>query len=307
MKRAVSISIGSSKRDKTVEVQIFGETVCLERIGTDGDLKKAARLYRELDGKVDAFGVGGGLLGLMVGEHWYPMHSLLPLVAGVRQTPLVDGTGLKMTLEWRTVLQVSKQLAEYLPEKKALVMTAVDRWGMAQAAVDAGFDCVFGDLLYSLGMPYPIRSIGEAKNIAAAVAPVICRLPFHWVYPIGKSQEHRKPRFGQYFQQACLVLGDCHYIWKYMPDRMDGKVIITNTTTPEDVEAFRSSGARFLVTTTPVYDGRSFGTNMMEAAIVAACGRTEPVNYGSANGYFHWMNEKLDQLNLPLQIQELYQ
>jgi hypothetical protein len=60
MKRAVSISIGSSKRDKSVVVQMLGETVCLERIGTDGDLIKAARLFQELDGKVDAFGVGGG-------------------------------------------------------------------------------------------------------------------------------------------------------------------------------------------------------------------------------------------------------
>jgi hypothetical protein len=305
MKRAVSISIGSSKRDKSVVVQMLGETVCLERIGTDGDLIKAARLFKELDGKVDAFGVGGGILGLMVGESWYPMHSLLPMVEGAHQTPVVDGTGLKMTLECRTVQQVSQILGSYLPEKKALVMTAVDRWGMAQAAVDAGFDCVFGDLIYSLGVPFPIHKIQTAQKIAAAIAPVICRLPFRWVYPIGKAQEHRHPKFVEYFQQADLILGDCHYIWKYMPERMDGKVIITNTTTADDVELFRRSGVRFLVTTTPVYDQRSFGTNMMEAAIIAATGRTEPINYAKSNGYFKWMNEKLDQINLPLQIQEL--
>ena len=63
MKRAVSISIGSSSRDKKVEINLLGETVSLERIGTDGDMEKAAQLYGELDGKVDAFGVGGALLG----------------------------------------------------------------------------------------------------------------------------------------------------------------------------------------------------------------------------------------------------
>ena len=56
MKRAVSISIGSSKRDKAVEVNLLGETVQIERIGTDGDMQKAAEKYRELDGVVDAFG-----------------------------------------------------------------------------------------------------------------------------------------------------------------------------------------------------------------------------------------------------------
>ena len=73
MKRAVSISIGSSKRDKKVELDLLGEKVVIERVGTDGDMEKAALLYKELDGKVDAFGVGGANLGLMVADKWYPL------------------------------------------------------------------------------------------------------------------------------------------------------------------------------------------------------------------------------------------
>jgi hypothetical protein len=305
MKRAVSISIGSSKRDKTVEVDILGECVRLERIGTDGDLKRAARLYEELDGKVDAFGVGGGLLGLMVGGRWYTMHSLMPLVKGVRHTPVVDGTGLKMTLEHQAVLEVDQQLHRYIPQRKALVMTAVDRWGMAKGALDAGYQVTFGDLIYSLGLPIPLYSEKAVCAMTAAIAPVICRLPFQWVYPIGESQNHRKPAFVKYFQEADVILGDCHYVWKYMPDRMDGKIIITNTTTHEDVEFFRRSGVRFLATTTPVYDGRSFGTNMMEAAILAAAGRKEPVDYSRPGNYFSWMSGMIKQLGLAPQIQEL--
>ena len=74
MKRAVSVSIGSSKRDKAVEVELLGEMVRIERIGTDGDMDKAARLFAELDGKVDAFGLGGADLGLMVDNKWYPLY-----------------------------------------------------------------------------------------------------------------------------------------------------------------------------------------------------------------------------------------
>lgn len=58
MKHAVSVSLGSSTRNKTVEVDLLGETVRIERIGTDGDEAKARQLFREMDGKVDAFGVG---------------------------------------------------------------------------------------------------------------------------------------------------------------------------------------------------------------------------------------------------------
>jgi hypothetical protein len=305
MKRAVSVSIGSSKRDKAVEVKLFGETVRIERIGTDGDLEKATRLYTELDGQVDAIGVGGGVLGLMVGEKWYTMHSLMPLVRGVKRTPLVDGTGLKMTLERRAVASMERRLPGRIQNKTAMVTSALDRWGMAQGALDAGYQVAYGDLVFALGVPLMLHSVASLKLMARLLLPVISRLPFRWVYPLGESQEHRKPTGVQYFQQADLILGDCHYIWRYMPDRMDGKILITNTTTPEDVEIFRRAGVSYLVTSTPVYDGRSFGTNAMEAAIIATCGRKDKVDYANPGDYFQWMENRLDELGMDVNIQEL--
>jgi hypothetical protein len=83
-----------------------------------------------------------------------------------------------------------------------------------------------------------------------------------------------------------------------MPDRLDGKVIVTNTTTPADVEAFRQRGARYLVTSTPRLDGRSFGTNMMEAALVAVAGKGRPLTTDE-------LQEMLERLNLKPTIQRL--
>ena len=99
MKRAVSISIGSPKRDKAVTVNLLGEQISIERIGTNGDMEAAALKYKELDGKVDAFGVGGADLGLMVDGKWYRLYSVEKMVRFIKETPVVDGTGLKNTLE----------------------------------------------------------------------------------------------------------------------------------------------------------------------------------------------------------------
>ncbi len=76
-----------------------------------------------------------------------------------------------------------------------------------------------------------------------------------------------------------MIAGDCHYIKRHMPSRLDGKVIVTNTTTEADVELFREAGVRYLVTSTPVLNGRSFGTNMMEAALVAVAGKGRPLTH----------------------------
>lgn len=305
MKRAVSISIGSSRRDKTVNIDLLGHTVCIERIGTDGDMQKASRAFAALDGKVDALSVGGTDLGLMVDTTWYPLHSVKSMVREVKKTPLVDGTGLKVTLESRVGPLINGSLQSILPNKNVLVVAGVDRWGLGQAFLSSGYQCVFGDLMFALGLPIPIRSEKTLKIMAAALIPLIGRLPFHWVYPVGKAQEKRTPRWKQYFDWASVIAGDCHYIRRYMPDCLDGKVIVTNTTTLEDINLFRSAGVTHVITTTPVLDGRSFGTNMMEAAIIAATGRTAPVDYANSGGYLNELNQILDHIHLAPQLQKL--
>jgi hypothetical protein len=304
MKRAVSISIGSSKRDKAVEIDILGERIRIERIGTDGDMEKAAALYNELDGKVDAFGVGGALLGIMLEKKWALMHSVQSLIKGVKKTPVVDGTGLKLTLENQVTRVINEDLGGYVKDKKVFIAMAIDRWGTTRAFLDDGYDCIFGDLMFSLGLAIPVRTEKGIQNLASALLPVMSRLPFKWVYPTGEKQEIREPKFEKYFNWATVIAGDCHYIWKYMPEKLPGRVIVTNTTTPSDQEFFKNAGVKYLITTTPVLDGRSFGTNMMEAAIVAALGRKEPVDYGNPGNYFEIMEKAVREIPLRPQVKE---
>jgi len=298
MKRAVSVSIGSSKRDKAVVVELLGEKVSIERIGTDGDMEKAAQLYKELDGKVDALGVGGADLGLMVDDKWYPLYSVLPMVRDVKETPVVDGTGLKNTLENRLGPFIEKEIGDYIKEKTAFIATGADRWGMTTSFLDIGYDCVFGDLMFGLGIPIPLRSKKSLKRMAAILLPLVSRLPFEWLYPTGEKQEQRQPKFEKYYQWASVIAGDCHYVKRHMPDRLEGKVIATNTTTPSDVEMFTQAGVKYLVTSTPVLDGRSFGTNMMEAALIAVSGKGRKLTNEE-------LNELLDKLDFKPQLQTL--
>jgi hypothetical protein len=275
MKRAVSISIGSSKRDKAVDITLLGEKVSIERLGTDGDMEAAALKYKELDGKVDAFGVGGADLGLMVDHKWYPLYSVRPMIRYVKLTPIVDGVGLKNTLENKSAPFLSARIGEYIDRmgKKVFMVSGADRWGMSKSFINAGYQCTFGDIMFGLGLPVALHTAGQLKTLAGILMPVVGRLPFAWVYPTGEKQEKRIPKYENYYQAATVVAGDCHYIKRHMPDDMRGKVIVTNTTTPEDVALFKQCGIKYLVTTTPVLEGRSFGTNMMEAALVAISGK----------------------------------
>ncbi len=300
MKRAVSISIGSSKRNKAVEVDLLGEKISIERIGTDGDMEKAARLYEEMDGKVDAFGVGGADLGLQVEDHWYPLYSVQPMVRFIKKTPVVDGAGLKNTLENKLAGFIDAQIGGYVSErgKKAFIVSGADRWGMSTSFLDHGYECVFGDLMFGLGLPFSVKSKQSLKRLARLLLPVVGRVPFEWVYPTGEKQEKRIPKWERYYEWGTVIAGDCLYVKRHLPFQLEGKVIATNTTTAADVEMFRSTGIKYLVTSTPVLEGRSFGTNMMEAALVAVSGKGRKLTYEE-------LNELLDRLGYGPQLQTL--
>jgi hypothetical protein len=83
---------------------------------------------------------------------------------------------------------------------------------------------------------------------------------------------------------------------------MSGKSIITNTVTAEDVDMLRKRGLSTLITTTPEMDGRSFGTNVMEALIVALLKKMpEEITDDEINGLLDRLNFKprIEVLNAP--------
>lgn len=298
MKRAVSVSLGSSERDKRVEIELLGQPVAIEREGTDGDIERATARFTELDGKVDALGVGGIDLWVQMDDKRYTLHAPQKMVRHVRKTPVVDGSGLKNTLESGVVAALIRELGPEYNTGRVLLTVAVDRFGMTKAFFAHNYEVVCGDLMFALGIPIPMRTMGQLKLLAAVLMPIVSRLPISVLYPTGAKQEQIIPKFTRWYQWATVIAGDCHYIKRHMPDDLSGKVIVTNTTTAKDMELFRQRGVRHVLTTTPQLDGRSFGTNMMEAAMTAVAGKGRPLTHAE-------INEMLKELNLQPTIHAL--
>jgi len=298
MKRAVSISLGSKTRDKKVVTTLLGEQVSIERIGTNGDENKAYELFCELDGQVDAFGVGGIDLYVHAMKRDYPLYAGLKLVRDVTQTPVVDGGGLKATLETRVMQDVQKQLGDVIQPKTALLVAGLTRGGMSNSFIQAGYRVTFADLMFGLGIPLPIFRVPTANFAAALLMPIVGRLPIEMLYPTGEKQLEVTPKYVKYYQANKVIAGDWLYIRQHAPDDLSGKMIVTNTTTEADVEFLKKRRVHYLVTTTPVLDGRSFGTNMFEAALVAAAGKGRPLTTTE-------LGQIIDNLRLQAQIQDL--
>ncbi len=270
-KTVVSVSLGSARRDADVQVELLGHRVRMVRRGVGGDLAAARALVAELDGEVDAIGLGGTDIYLRVGERRYPIRDAVRVASAALRTPVVCGAGLKDSLE-RSAVDALEPVVGW-SGRRVLMVSSVDRFGMAEALARHGADVLFGDLIFGLGIDVPLRSLASLGRLARVALPVITRLPFKWFYPTGDAQDAPpKPRHERHYAWAEVLAGDWHYIRASAAPDLSGKDVLTNTTTPADVELLRAAGARRLVTTTPRLSGRSVGTNLLEAAFVAVEG-----------------------------------
>lgn len=273
-KTVVSVSLGSSSRDKEVKATFLGQDFIVKRVGTDGDPARAIALIQELDGKVDCFGMGGTDLFLFRGEQRYIIQDSLKLYRAAKQTPMVDGSGLKHSWEREVVRRIA---ADGIIEKgmKGLLVSGVDRWGMAEALDQVGLQMTYGDLIFALDIPIALHSLGALNRMAFFMLPIATRLPFEMLYPTGDKQTNtqKKSKRAKYFLENQLIAGDFHYIRRYIPESLPGRVVLTNTTTEEDQALLKAAGIKTLVTTTPVMEGRSFGTNVLQGVMVCLMGK----------------------------------
>jgi hypothetical protein len=210
----------------------------------------------------------------------------------------VDGGGLKHTQEREALYALQRDGVVDFKNSTTLLVSAVDRFGMAQALVEQGGRVLFGDILFALGLPIPLRTYAQVKSVGKIALPIFTRLPFKWVYPTGEKQEQRSPKFGQFFDESDVICGDWHYIRRYAPDKMPGKTILTQTLRTADLDWLASTGAARAITTTPVIGGETFATNVMEGVVVALLGRrpseVSPKDYMDILAKLDWKPNVID-------------
>ena len=265
MKSILSISLGSTSRDHTAEAEFLGQHFRLTRQGMNGDFKRYVEAFREHDGKVDAFGVGGTEFFLDVNGRKYYFREARKVREAIRISKVGDGNGIKHLLAPLSIEALRAHGID-LKGKKALKTTAVDRYGLAKALVDAGCDVTFGDFMFALDLPIAIHNLRTVHLVARLLLPVVTQFPYRWLYPLGEKQDAEpSKKYSRFYEEADVIAGDFIQVWSYLPDDLTGKIVITNTTTAKNVEALQKRNLHILVTNTPRLGGRSFGTNVIEA------------------------------------------
>jgi hypothetical protein len=119
-----------------------------------------------------------------------------------------------------------------------------------------------------------MHSFKTINIFARLLLPILVHVPIKYLYPTGEKQEKSNLKYVKYFYDADIIAGDYLAISQYMPQDMEGKIVITNTVTSSNVEDLKKRGVSYLIATTPEFEGRSFGTNVFQGTLVAISGKS---------------------------------
>jgi len=152
--------------------------------------------------------------------------------------------------------------------------------------------------MVALGVPLPIYGIPAFKRVARVMLPIVSHFPMSMIFYGGDGAEH-EPKYVKYFEESDLIAGDFLFMRKYMPKSLTGKTVVTNTTTEDNIALLKERGVKTVITTTPRYDGRSFGTNTTEAMLTAYAGKGRRLTDEELNGLIDELGMKptVTQLN----------
>lgn len=269
-KKIISLSLGSSLRDKSVTIEQGRHIFHLCRKGFDGNMRELMSAIEACPEDVDVITLGGIDIRLVLLRKSYIFRDAARLLHVAGNRIVVDGEMFKEWAEPEFFRQLLRQ-GVISADSKVLFPLVSNRLFLAQAMREAGIrEMVFGDLIYDIGMPvFPIRSIESYNLIGCILGPFITALPFSWVYPTGEKQEVEISKRPDLFEEADLIAGDFHNIRKFLIADLHGKTILTNTVTADDVELMQRRGLKFLITFSPNQEGRTFGANMIEGVVAA--------------------------------------
>lgn len=300
VKKVVSVSLGTSQRDYTMTLELLGQKIRLQRIGTGGSLQQAGEVLKAFDGQVDVLALGGINIYYQAGQYRFPLREAQKLIALVEHTPVVDGAAIKNVVERQTIKYLSAQYNWPRADQRVLVVSALDRWGMAEELAAIGCQLTIGDALFALGLPLPFYSLKTFQLVARCTVPLLAKLPIGLLYPLGVKQQINRPKWTKVFKAAQVIAGDFHFMRYNFPLTLPGRDVITSTVTDADRDFLQQRGIKYLVTTSPNFGGRSLGANVLQGLCVALLDKppqhVSPTSYVTLLRQLGWQ-PRVERLN----------
>ncbi len=280
MKKVISISLGPSARDYEFETEFLGQDFIIKRIGTDGDMEKAAALLLKWDKEAAAIGLGGIKAPYGIGPRYLAKkrHNKLNELGVQIQTPVTMGHKLRdVSFEW-SLRYLEYKFGNYFSNARVLFFSGMTSYRIAKVMSEFTDNLTFADPILENGIPKFINSLGELESYAHGVHEVLQWVPSKRLTgSVAPLQSWNDYILRKAMQKANILVVPNYDFYDYLKntsiEELGGKTIITSTAEDEKITFLKERGVDVIIDTTPKILERVVPPNLLEALIIAAMGR----------------------------------
>jgi hypothetical protein len=269
MKKVVTVTLGSSKRDFEFKTEFLGQSFSVRRMGADQDTGKAWELMRRQQATADAIGLGEISDHYQVGLRTVVNKETQRLTNVVTRVPVTTGATLRRLLQVRAVRYVQKELGHYFNNNLVLFLSGMRNYDMAVALSDYTKNLSFADALFQTGAPTMLTSLEQLELYAKGSNFMLS----------GKTGQMLEASLaGVKNKLVADVVTKSHVIVGTFAEikavgnatNLDGKTIITSAVTDERMAFFTKCKVNLVIDVSPMLFPEVVGINTIEAMILAA-------------------------------------
>jgi predicted amino acid dehydrogenase len=272
MKNVIGISLGARTQNFDFQTRFLGQTLRVQRLGTDGSTAQAARLVKHWNGRADAIGLGLVRDSDHVGAARKLDGSAEKLRALATQAPLSTGARLAdIFLEW-AVRHAQTTLGRYFDNANVLFFSGLANAKLAASMAEMTDNLQFADPLLQLGVPKLLTSLDQLHLYASGAHYVS-----DWVSPRAmpgamlRDWTHYVLR--KAMAHATVVVAPVHELDAFGLEELAGKTIITTTVNDERLARFKEKGVHLVIDGAPLVKGHELDPALLDAMIIAASGK----------------------------------
>ncbi|HMU17390.1 MAG TPA: saccharopine dehydrogenase NADP-binding domain-containing protein [Thauera aminoaromatica] len=272
MKKVVTVTLGASKHDFTLDTEFLGERYTVKRFGTDGNHRKAWELLRRQQAHADAIGVGETADHYQVGLRTIVNRDTEKLTKVVTRVPVTTGATLRRLLQVRAVRHVQRELGSYFNNNHVLFMSGMRNYEIARALAEYTDNLSFADPVFQTGAPLLLGSLAQLETYARGNELVSGSKPLR---VLEKALPRlKKLRVANAMGKAHVVVGNFNEIKSVgAADNLEGKTLITSAVHDDQLAFYKQCKVNLVIDVTPRLFDQVVGVATLEAMMLAHLGR----------------------------------
>ncbi|MDK9702340.1 MAG: hypothetical protein OEL20_04320 [Sulfuritalea sp.] len=274
MKKVVTVTLGSSKKDFEFETRFLGQEFSVRRFGADKNSTNAWELLRRQQANADAIALSDMPDHYHVGLRTVINKKSQHLMQVVTRVPVTTGASLRRLLQVRAVRHVQKELGHYFNNNLVLFLSGMRNYDMAVALSEYTRNLSFADPVFHAGSPVLLSSLDQLELFAKGKELLPEIVPGDFLKSVLGTLKNKI--VANAVAKSHVIVGTFREIQAVASgSNLEGKTLITSAVDDEAFAFFAKHKVNLAVDVTPKLFDRVVGISTITAMVLAATGKAE--------------------------------